>query len=124
MISKARRIVVDGQTYRWKVTGPKSRYVNGAASSYWKAVVTVADMARHTTLLQCPIHHKTCLREPEIREGEPRLLASITPWMVERIIRAGLSGGWEGMQKGVLFMKDLLDLGEYATGDPVDEWII
>lgn len=122
MISRARSIEIDGRHFKWKVTGPKSRYCKGAASSYWKATVTVVERDRKTTLLQCPIHHKTWHREPEIREGEPRLLASITPRMVEQIIRAGLAEGWEEATKGAFFMKKHLDLGDYVTGDPVDEW--
>lgn len=111
----SRVIVIDEQTYLWKLTDDH-RYIGNAYASP-TLTVGIKDFNRGQ-VLQCRLISKQCGTEEPDLGYEPVLKAAVTPGDVEKVIRMAMSLGWKPSAKKPSTFKFLgpLDLKDYTVG--------
>ena len=105
---KTRRIVVDGEVYRWLRKGSFGRYLGD--SYHWVRVTVQKD--DEPGLLQFTLRAK---EDCYVDDGGGDIImltgVSVTPKMIATVIKKAVE--WDPSKKGVYKFSDSLDLGDY-----------
>lgn len=102
---KSRRIVVDGRTFRWRLTGFGKPW-----DDEWMFVPPRSRSGRIALQEETERPGRVCQFFVHGREGD-----SVTPSVMEKLVRRALGAGWDPAERGIPFQVDSVDLKDYPS---------